>query len=98
MNHSIDDLLGHNLQQVDEFIDLSNDTANFILDVLKAKGMSQRDFAKKLGKRESEVRKWLSGTYNFDYRMLAQISAVLGIKLIHIPIMNPQNQAGIADS
>ena len=59
--------------------------ATRIDDGLKAKGWSQRQFAIKMGKRPSEVTKWLSGTHNFTLETLSMIESYLGITLIIIP-------------
>lgn len=51
---------------------------------LKELGMTQKEFAKKVGKTEPEVSRWLGGTHNFTLRTLARISSVLGEELIQI--------------
>ncbi len=56
---------------------LSFDVADRIAEILKKKGMSQRDLAVGMGKTEAEVSKWLGGTQNFTLRTLAAISVYL---------------------
>ena len=51
-------------------------------DALKAKGISQKDLASRLGKQPSVVSKWLSGTHNFTCDTLMDIQSVLEIELI----------------
>lgn len=51
---------------------------------LKELGMSHREFAKRAGKTEPEVTRWLSGTHNFTLRTLAKISDALGENLIEV--------------
>lgn len=58
--------------------------AEKLIEMLKSKGMSQRDLAKNTGKTEAEVSRWLGGTHNFTLRTLAKISVVLGEDLIHV--------------
>ncbi len=65
-------------------VDWSFSIADKIAAVLKERGMTQRDFANKMGKRETEVSRWLGGTHNFTLSTLAKISAVLDCKLIGI--------------
>lgn len=36
-----------------------------IAEVLEKQGMTQKMFAKKMGKSETEISRWLSGTHNF---------------------------------
>lgn len=56
---------------------LSFDVADRIVEILKQKGMSQRDLAVGMKKTEAEVSKWLGGTQNFTLRTLAAISVYL---------------------
>ncbi len=46
-----------------------------ILDILDIHRIGKRDFARWLGKKESQISAWLSGTHNFTIRTLAEISA-----------------------
>ena len=49
---------------------------------LKDKGISQKEFAKKLKKSESEVSSWLSGDRNFTIDTLTEISLALDVSLL----------------
>src|SRR5690606_11753425 len=53
--------------------------------LLKEKGLSQKDLADKLEKRPSEVNKWLIGEHNFTLRSLAKLEAELGETIINVP-------------
>lgn len=55
-----------------------------IADVLEKKGMTQKMFAKQIGKTETEISRWLSGTHNFTLRTIAKISSVLGTNIITV--------------
>ena len=70
-------------------VDLSFDIASRIDALLAEKGLSQKEFAEMLGKRESEVSKWLKGTHNFTLRTLSKISAVLGSPIIQVAAKRP---------
>ena len=52
--------------------------------LLVAKGMTQKELAKSMGKTEAEVSVWLSGQHNFTLRTLAKISVFFGEDLIQI--------------
>ena len=65
--------------------ELSFAIADRIDALLKAKGMSQKKFAELLGKRESEISKWLTGRHNFTLQTIAKIETALNCKLITIP-------------
>ena len=62
-----------------------------IYDLIKKKGMTQREFAALMGKRESEVSRWLSGTRGFTTNTLAKISAVLGEPVVKVPEASEQS-------
>lgn len=55
-----------------------------IAEALERKGMTQKMLAKQIGKTETEVSRWLSGTHNFTIRTIAKISSELGISMISI--------------
>ena len=53
-----------------------------VADILQIKGWTQKDLAKKLGKAESEVSKWLSGSHNLTLKSIAKMEAVLGVEVL----------------
>lgn len=70
-------------EQKAEF-ELSFGIAERISDILDAKGLTQKEFARQLNKRESEISKWLTGRHNFTMQTIAKIESALGCKLISI--------------
>jgi ribosome-binding protein aMBF1 (putative translation factor) len=50
----------------------------------RAKGWKNKDLAKVLGKKDSEISKWLSGTHNFTADTLSDLEEVLGIQLLNL--------------
>lgn len=70
--------------EVQEEVNLNVDIANRIHDLLKKKKMTQRDFAALMGKRESEISRWLTGTHGFTTTTLAKIAAVLGERVVEV--------------
>lgn len=65
-------------------IDMSFAIADKIDAALKEQHITQKQLAKKMGKTEAEVSRWLGGTHNFTLRTIAKISDALGIQLITI--------------
>ncbi len=59
-------------------VSLNIDIANRIADILHEKKMTQREFASLMGKRESEVSRWLTGSHGFTTKTLAKMASVLG--------------------
>ncbi len=68
-----------------EFIKLNVEIANRIYDILDERGLSQRDFARMMGKTEAEVSRWLSGTHNFTMATIAAINVNLNEDVLRVP-------------
>ena len=65
-------------------VDLSFAIVDKIDLLLKEKGMTQRELAEVLGKKEAEVSRWMRGTHNFTIRTHSKISNVLGTQIINV--------------
>ncbi len=52
--------------------------------ILKERGIQKGQFAESLGKRPSEISKWLSGTHNLTLKSITKMESVLGVDLINI--------------
>ena len=70
-------------EQKAEF-ELSYGIAERISEILKSKGLTQKEFAGQLNKRESEISKWLTGRHNFTMQTIAKIETALGCRLIEV--------------
>lgn len=70
-------------------MELSVTIANRIYDILEKKGLTQKDFARMIGKSETEVSRWLSGTHNLTLATLCKISVALGEDIIKVPEHQP---------
>ena len=64
--------------------ELSFAIAERISEILKTKGLTQKDFARLLGKRESEISKWITGRHNFTTQTIARIETALGDKVLMV--------------
>lgn len=71
-------------EEVKRGVDLSFEIADRIVEILSKKKLTQRVFANKLGKSETEISKWLRGTHNFTTKTLAKIEVVLGEPIIEV--------------
>lgn len=71
-----------------DFIKRETDLSFYIVDrvaeILQSKGMTQRDLADLLGKNESEVSKWMTGTHNFTMRTIAKIENALKVPIFDL--------------
>jgi len=61
------------------------DVADRIHDLLRQRGMSQKDLAVALHKSESEISKWLSGTHNLELKTIIRIEEALGEDILMVP-------------
>jgi len=53
-----------------------------ILFLLKERDWSQKEFANRLGKHESEVSRWLSGLHNLTLESIVKMEVALGTDII----------------
>lgn len=83
-NKLMDDIRTTISPEVKLQMELSVAIANRIYEMLEAKGMSQKDFAHLMGKTETEVSRWLSGTHNLTVATISKISAALGEDVIKV--------------
>ena len=65
-------------------MEMSVAIANRIYEILEARGMTQKDLARKLGKSETEVSRWLSGTHNLTMATICKISAALDAVVVKV--------------
>lgn len=72
-------------EEVESFVDKNVDIALQVMSILKRKAWTQKDLAKKLGKSESEISKWLSGVHNLTLKSIAKMEAVLEEDIIITP-------------
>ena len=65
-------------------VDLEVAISNRIYELMTKRGLSKVEFAQALGKRPSEITKWLSGQHNFTIRTLSILSSFFGEDLIKV--------------
>lgn len=84
MNTSFQQMLAAVPADIQQEVDLEVAISNRINDLMTQRGLSKLEFAQALGKRPSEVTKWLSGQHNFKVRTIALLSAFFVESLIHV--------------
>lgn len=52
-----------------------------ILELMKERCLNKTQFAEKVGKNNSEITKWLSGTHNFTMDVMIEIASALEVEL-----------------
>lgn len=68
------------------FISLSFSIVDRIHSILEEQGKSQKELAELLGKKESEVSRWMRGNHNFTLETIAKIQAALDKIVIDVPV------------
>jgi transcriptional regulator with XRE-family HTH domain len=53
-------------------------------ELLSKKGWTQKKLAENMGKKPSEINKWLKGEHNFTLRSLAKLEVELGESIFHV--------------
>lgn len=65
-------------------VDLSFMIVDRIHAILEEKGLKQKDLAVLLGKKESEISKWMRGTHNFTIDTVSAIESALGAPILQV--------------
>ncbi len=70
--------------EIRQQVNLSFRIVDRIHDILESKGLKQKDLANLLGKKESEISRWMRGTHNFTIDTIASIEESLGEAILQI--------------
>ncbi len=70
--------------KIEREINLSLGIVYRINEILKRKGWNKTDFAVAMGKKNSEISKWMSGEHNFTITTIAKIESVLGEDILSV--------------
>lgn len=65
-------------------VDLTLLIEDRIHSILEEKGLKQKDLASMLGKKESEISRWMRGTHNFTIDTITSIENALGTPILQI--------------
>ena len=81
---------------------ISVDVGAQIFEYMKESGINQRQLAERLGKRESEISKWLNGSHNFTIETIAKIEDTFDKDIVLVPMfaindLDYKHQVNISD-
>lgn len=85
MDNVFKEMLAEVPAEISVEMDLSFAIATRLDALIKGKGLSKKEFAEAIGKRPSEVTKWLSGQHNFTLRTIAMLSTFFNETLVTVP-------------
>ena len=75
--------------EIDKFIEKNLAITEKVRLAMELKGWKSQDLAKQMGKKPSEVSKWLTGMQNLTLKSIIKMELALGVELINI---NPSNE------
>lgn len=81
---SLDEIIGPIPENIELEVELCGDISDRIDQLMHEKGLSKKQFADALGRRPSEVTKWLSGQHNFTIATLAMLSSFFGKSIVTV--------------
>lgn len=81
---TLEEILGPIPVSIRKEIDLSFEISDRIYKLMTERGLSKKQFADALGRRPSEITKWLSGQHNFTISTLAMLSTFFGQSIITV--------------
>ena len=70
--------------EIKEEINLTFAISNKIDELMRERELSKKQFADQIGRRPSEITRWLSGQHNFTVSTLAMLSAFFGKSIISV--------------
>lgn len=71
-------------QEIDRLVKRNLAIASKVRRILHGRGLSDKKFAKMLGKTPSEVSKWLSGSHNLTQKSIIKMEMALDVQLIYV--------------
>lgn len=84
-NNIIDNWLEENGDpEIEKLTERNLAISNKVQAILDQRGIKQKEFAEMLGKKPSEVSKWLTGLHNLTLKSITKMEVALGVDLISI--------------
>ncbi len=81
---TLSEMLGPIPEAVKNEVDLSFQISDRIYELMLERGITKKQFADALGRRPSEITKWLSGQHNFTIATIGMLSAFFGQPIISV--------------
>ncbi len=79
---SLEEMLGKIHEPIKEETELSFEISDRIYKLMNERGLSKKQFADAIGRRPSEITKWLSGQHNFTIATLGMLSSFFGQPIV----------------
>lgn len=73
--------------EIVEEVKLSADVVCRLDHILKEKGITQRELAKRMGRSEAVISRWTTGFPNLTLKTISELSAAVGEPLVIVPTL-----------
>lgn len=73
--------------EIIEEVKLSADVVSRLDHILKEKGITQRELAKRMGRSEAVISRWTTGFPNLTLKTISELSAAVGEPLVIVPTL-----------
>lgn len=84
VDYSFKEMLAAVPPQIQQEVDMEMAVSDRIVELMKKRGLNKIQLAQELGKRPSEITKWLSGQHNFTIKTLSMLSVFFGEPLVSV--------------
>ncbi len=81
---SLEEMLGPIPASIKQEVELSFEISDRLDELMQQRGLSKKQFADALGRRPSEITKWLSGQQYYTIATLAMLSSFFGQPIIRV--------------
>ena len=84
LNTSFDEMFANTSPAIQQEVAMEFAVSDRVCELMTQRGLTKLRFAQALGKKPSEVTKWLSGQHNFTLKTISMLSTFFGQPLIYI--------------
>lgn len=81
---SFDEMIAATSPEIQKEVAMEFAISNRIYELMQKRGLNKIQLAQALGKRPSEITKWLSGQHNFTIKTLSTLQAFFGEPLVAV--------------
>jgi antitoxin component HigA of HigAB toxin-antitoxin module len=81
---TLDEMIGPIPESIEKETTLSFEISDRIDELMHERGLTRKQLADELGRRPSEITKWLSGQHNFTISTLSMLSSYFGKPIISV--------------
>ena len=81
---SFDEMIAGTSPEIQKEVAMEFAISNRIYELMQKRGLNKIQFAQALGKRPSEITKWLSGQHNFTIKTISMLQTFFGEPLVMV--------------